>query len=210
MNLHESLQASQGLPEFSFSAGNVGTRPASDALVTFSAKGQFKIMPPASPHDRDNDDDDESQENSKPYDLPSPPSPPSGRWMSALQGLDDLMISFRGMQRDPHEAVISHEMDNFPRPFLPKPHDPNAFYYKPKRPLLPVVEFSLECQQWRHGIEPEVFVGNVYLDEGATEISGVLECRNPCGKSNADRSEDCPGSHSKMWQISLRDRKWDD
>jgi integrase len=129
MNLHESLQASQGLPEFSFSAGNVGTRPANDALVTFCAKGRFKIMPPASPHDRDNGDDDESEENSKPSDLPSPPSPPSGRWMSALQPLDDFMISLRF----PDAAVMSRVTDNFPRQFLPKPHDPNAFYYKPKR-----------------------------------------------------------------------------
>jgi len=55
--------------------------------------------------------------------------------------------------------------------------DPNAFFYKPHRPMFPGPEFSLECEQWRHGVEPERFWGEIHFDADRDEIAGALECR---------------------------------
>jgi hypothetical protein len=55
--------------------------------------------------------------------------------------------------------------------------DPNAFYYKPHRPEIPGAEFSLECEQWRHGVEPERFEGEIHFDADKEESAGALECR---------------------------------
>ena len=54
--------------------------------------------------------------------------------------------------------------------------DPDAFYYKPDRPRVPVESFSLECEQWRHGIAEECFDGEVYAGSDQEEIQGALEC----------------------------------
>jgi hypothetical protein len=55
--------------------------------------------------------------------------------------------------------------------------DPNGFYYKPQRSMIPGAEFSLECEQWRHGVEPESFRGEIHFDTDGAEIAGALECR---------------------------------
>jgi hypothetical protein len=55
--------------------------------------------------------------------------------------------------------------------------DPNAFYYKPERPSLPASEFSLECAQWRHGLDAETFAGDVYFPDDTDTVAGVIECR---------------------------------
>ena len=54
--------------------------------------------------------------------------------------------------------------------------DPNDFYYKPKRWMMPVESFCLECEQWRHGTDAEYFTGDIFVDPNLSKISGVLEC----------------------------------
>ena len=55
--------------------------------------------------------------------------------------------------------------------------DPNGFYWKPRRPMVPGESFSLECDQWRHGVPEEYFPGQIFFDRDATDIAGALECR---------------------------------
>ena len=68
-NHHRALQQQTPVLEFSFLATNVGTRPASDALITFEALGNFRIKPP--PYDGK----DRDVGNLLPTVLPQPPVP---------------------------------------------------------------------------------------------------------------------------------------
>ena len=67
----------------------------------------------------------------------------------------------------------------FPVASLIKPmnlrRDPNEFFYKPDRSRVPTQCFTLECQQWRHGIPPVLFKGELCVTPGTDEIRGALE-----------------------------------
>jgi hypothetical protein len=177
-NIHRLLQTRDGPPVFVFSVRNDGARPANDALVTFRARGQFQIMPPADDDDDEYEYEDEAADTPEPRTLPHPPTAPCGRWadmfaaeIGALKVFQNVYSSLGGATDRPsrHESLLR----------LPRitPHDPNGFYYKPDRPSQPSEQFSLECQQWRHGIEPELFVGQIHFDETAETMSGLIECR---------------------------------
>ena len=43
--------------------------------------------------------------------------------------------------------------------------------------MVPVAEFSVECKQWRHGVQPELFESQISFDRAADTVSGALECR---------------------------------
>jgi hypothetical protein len=47
-----------------------------------------------------------------------------------------------------------------------------------------VAEFSLECRQWRHGVEPAVFAGQISVGSDAEMISGALECHIYAGNAS--------------------------
>lgn len=176
-----------------FSVSNDGTRPANDALVTFRAKGNFKIMPPPARDGHENSD----EEAERPFGLPNLPRVPRGRWTGAssiLTALDPL---------HDHHGLFGLPM---PRPFVAadllrgigRERDPNGFYYKPDRSSFPVTEFGLECKPWRHAIEPELFVGQLHLNDDAQEISGAIECRV--------HAENLSASISKVVPIHIRVR----
>ena len=55
--------------------------------------------------------------------------------------------------------------------------DPNGLYWKPHRPTEPVSSLNLECEQWRHGVEQELFDGQIYFGTERDFIAGALECR---------------------------------
>src|SRR5689334_17753251 len=58
-----------------------------------------------------------------------------------------------------------------------RPRDPNAFYWKPQKPVAPANSFSLECQQWRHAADPESFSAEIYSDATAGMLTGIIQCR---------------------------------
>jgi hypothetical protein len=159
-DLHGAMQSRDEPPTFVFAATNCGTRPASDALVIIKAKGRFEIMPEG--------------KKKHPVELPRPLSVPRGTWNSIMGA------QWAAFQRAfGHAEVLSPRNDllrGILPPNVPKPRDPNAFYYKPDRPSLPGPECALECKQWRHGLEAETFVGQIHLVDKAEEISGALEC----------------------------------
>jgi hypothetical protein len=68
---------------------------------------------------------------------------------------------------------------------------PVAFW----KPLFPVTEFSFECAQWRPGLEPEMFVGHIYFDNDAVDVSGALECH--IHAEVRERDEEHSGANSR-------------
>ena len=167
-NIHEALQRKQGQPFFSFEVSNQGTRPGNDALVVISAKGNLEICPP--PYEEDHPDDNDQRELS----IPSPPSPPQGRWRSSRTSLNRLLGGLNSVGVSHPFEIPSLPVATYP-PGEPR-RDPNTFYYKPSRITEPSNTFSLECQQWRHGTEREAFEGYIFLAEDVTSVSGALEC----------------------------------
>jgi hypothetical protein len=173
-NLHAALDHQDGQPEFVFVAVNEGTRPANDALITLQANGRFHIMPPPY-RSEDGDEAEMQEEHAAPYALPSPPKPPRGSWrvVNTLDGLGQFSRDY-GFGTARALPISESLLRGIHTPTSP---DPNEFYYKPDRPSLPGRAFSLECAQWRHGVEPESFVGQIYFEDGAEQVSGALECR---------------------------------
>ena len=96
--------------------------------------------------------------------LPSPPSPFDAR-------------SF--------PPYINSLMSNY----VPPPRDPNAFYYKPERPTVPMGTIALECKQWRHESGTEYFDCDIYVGSESPMISARIECRihaeNPSAPARA-------------------------
>lgn len=175
--LHVSLEKKSDPVFFLFSSKNDGSRPGKDVLVTIEAQGNFLIRPPQI---EDDEKEDETQGASD-HDLsfPSSPRPPKGKLTKNpdFRALAELNQRYGRML--PIMDTIRHT------PFQPIPlletanrrHDPNAFYYKPNRFMEPSEAFSLECEQWRHGLNAEPFEGELCFDRNAEEIRGALECR---------------------------------
>ncbi len=181
-SLHDALQRTEQPPFFAFRASNDGTRPAEDALVEIVAKGQFSIAPPPYHRDDEKDDDEieDEQKDEGEVKLPDPPDAPRGSWKvehySSVFGNLEVLRSLSAFAtpvevRSPFRDLLRRQFN------LPTPRDPNEFYHKPERPEEPVGEFSLACRQWRHGVEPVDFVGQVFFAGDAETISGALECR---------------------------------
>lgn len=168
--LHLYLEK-QHLPViFSFSAVNTGTRPGKSALVTITAKGNFQTRPPQI----EETDDEESEQNdlNKIPCLPPPPKPPKGKWTTRDSFLNDLFNQpVIGQIRSPELFEMPDLTDrfNFQR-------DPNEFFYKPEHTTEPAASFSLECAQWRHGMDAEIFEGEICFGRDIQVVSGVLEC----------------------------------
>ena len=165
--IHESLQRWEGQPYFRFEVANEGTSTGNHALVTIRAQGKFKICPP--PFEEDDPDNDVRAEPS----IPSPPTPPRGRWRSTPTSMNrmlDLDASGLARRLEWPSLPVHSLMPEKPR------RDPNGFYYKPRRITEPSDTFSLECEQWRHATGTKPFDGYIFLPEGVTTAVGALEC----------------------------------
>ena len=182
--LENSLQREVGPPAFCFVASNGGTRPGKDALLTIEAKGDFQIRPP----DIEDDVDQVEADTEKKIELPRPPNPPLGKWQirfgsrypNALSSTETIRALQRAISPLAQITSTGRYMSEINMPILARTdyrRDPNGFYWKPRRPMMPGKSFGLECEQWRHGIEDEYFSGDIFFNRGADEISGALECR---------------------------------
>ncbi len=160
-NLHEALLRDAESPVFRFGVTNEGSRPGKNALVVIASKGNFKICPPQL-------EDDEHSKEQRILDrlLPMPPNPPKGQRITALNRSFLTRLNSQPYLPPPFNPYMPQ---NFSR-------DPDAFYYKPDQPQIPVESFSLECEQWRHGIAEECFEGEIFAANDQDEIQGAIEC----------------------------------
>lgn len=160
---HLVLQEEEGWPAVGFTAWNDGTVPGRDVLVTLLAKGGVRLMLPPL----------KSEKKSAAKTLPVAPKPPRG---GLRRGLDVLAPpEFLGapswLFNDRLAGILNAPAVGEPR------RDPNGFYWKPKRPHGRVALIELECEQWRHGVNPEEFDALVHFDLSMQSASGVIECR---------------------------------
>ena len=188
---HRTLQHETPVLEFTFLAENIGTRPATDALVTIEAHGEFQIKPPSSDdHDEEQEGEDDTPGNLEAKVLPRPPIAPRGHWQDTIGGqpgdaLGALNRLARSLQVFPRLAPGAPKFMNkrlaYPSLIRPASRDPNAFYYKLGRPSMPQDSFALECAQWRHDNEAEPFVGEIHVRTDQDEAKGLLVCRIQAG-----------------------------
>ena len=174
-SLHELLQRQIEQPWFTFAVINEGNRPGHDALIDLIAEGELRIC--AHPFQDDADEEDDNTE----IRLPAPPQPPRGRWSpkspalrgftAAISALADPRSGFKGLIYPGLESSLL-----LPNANRNNRRDPNSFYYKPDRPTTPEQFISLECEQWRHGVEEEHFGGQVFFALDKQKVSGALVC----------------------------------
>ena len=200
-NHHEALQRQAPLPTFSFLAENIGTRPATDALITIEAQGQFEIQPPAS---RDEDEERVGEEDEmdilKAEELPRPPAAPRGQWQwllgdrsrHAIRNIDALRRSFDQLANVGTVAGRTHNSWVPPLNFRPSSRDPNAFYYKPARSSSSGASFALSCDQWRHEDGEEPFRGTIDLPFDQDKVEGALYFRIQASNLSKSVSECIP------------------
>lgn len=161
--LHEKINAKTNNPEVTVLLSNEGSRPAEDVLITLSAKGDFKIQPPLDP------DEGEEEDSFPEFELPLPPSPPSGRRKN-LFALGELMSAFTRTTTSSFDITRLTMPNEYRR-------DPNKFYYQSK-PDTPVQAFSLTCSQWRHQDEEEPFIFTMHTKaQTEKQFSGELEIK---------------------------------
>ena len=208
---HRTLQRDVPSLQFTFLAENVGTRPATDTLVTIEAHGGFLIKPPSS--DDEDEDEDQKHENEIPSSfearlLPRPPTAPRGRWRDtfvsplreSLRNLDQIgrsLGALPGFARGDPDFMKGTLAS--PSLFRPHSRDPNAFYYKPTRPSTPQDSFALECAQWRHGDEAQPFEGEIHVPTDDDEVEGLLICRIQAANL-------CPGPFRAAFRFGSRYR----
>lgn len=142
-DLHTQLNKRTVWPTLSIQIENNGSRPAESALVTFEINEQMRLMPVYADKDEDASTVD--------LDLPKPPVVPKGVWKRS-RTLQSLM----GMaQVSPSQLNRGIDLASLYRG--PDRRDPNGVYWKPSRPQHPGPYVELECEQWRHMVEPEPF-----------------------------------------------------
>lgn len=140
--LHHRLDARTVWPYVVAVAENVGTRPATEALIAIQTRGAFELL-----NDEGADENDEDQlakAPTAPFELPLPPAPPRGR----TKIVDPLAI-YRSLHDD-HVATARHFPLTLPPLSPPKPRDSDSFYWRVGR-LDWTSLMELECASWRHG-----------------------------------------------------------
>jgi hypothetical protein len=172
--LHWTLIHDKDQVQFVFSAKNKGTRPADGTLVTLSSEGNFKIFPIPKKESSEKKGKDRASNSS----LPSPPRAPKGNWrsVSAFEILSGNIGESTALDVGALQRAMGRD---YSVPFLPErlTRDPNAFYFVDGPPCIARSEYSLECAQWRHGLEEQRFSVEVRIPMNETRISGLVNCR---------------------------------
>jgi hypothetical protein len=150
-----------------FELVNEGSRPAAQALLEFRAKGEFQLVPARVAN--------KAKPNGAPR-LPAVPKAPRGTWAIESPAAVAWATSLRNY--DPLAGIVSPRDFSTPMPQLPQmpePHDPDAFYWKGGRPSIPKDYLALTCDNWRHGIEPEIFKLAVIVPPAVGKFCGEIE-----------------------------------
>ena len=174
-NYHQTLQKQAPATSVVFVAENLGTRPATDALITIEAQGSFQIKSPARDEENEDDSGDEGADFQQCSTLLPPPAAPRGRWKTTdpFSALHRSLHNIAGVRAVP---VPRLDLAKFQQ-VIPTPPDPNKFYYKPDRPQIPQNAFCLECEQWRHEDGKKEFDGEIHFSPNIDTVEGALVFR---------------------------------
>ncbi len=165
-NFHLRLSG-EVLATFSLVIDNGGQQPATNLLVSCLAEGQIIFGIPTPAKSGGDESDDET-----PW-LTAPPEPPAGKYMnivermSGMNGYADLLA-----------AHLERHIPVTMPAWASTAHDPNSFYWKPRRPATEESRWQLECEEFRHQHEPyslEIVFRPDSLE--AETVNGVIRCQ---------------------------------
>lgn len=145
-SLPKSLESSTRKASISIVVTNNGNLPAENAIIEFRALGGIFLEPP-------DKNDDENSKKDKILKFPQPPIPPKGKWVKERNTLFSAIHAFDHFAK----GFVSPVYKPLLKPFIPKPHDRNAFYWKNGKSYTISKSWTFECDEFRHKVEPEVF-----------------------------------------------------
>jgi hypothetical protein len=150
-SLPEQLSTETRCADIEIEIANTGGAPAREVQVEFSLSNGLSFLHPP----------DKARRHMSVSPLPNPPVPPAGKWLGD---------QFRSLHPD---IVDPRAMAGFDR-FQQSRRDPHEFYYKPA-PDDGDQLHVLECEVFRHRVEPERFPFLVFAEPDVT--GGTITCR---------------------------------
>ena len=144
---------------------NSGTIPATNLSIKLEALGGLFLI--------ERRPKDESNRDQQKLEFPSPPTPPKGKWVRQIMAYSSVdavqqAMGMVGMARSPRESIVrAIKANRYPEFFpklpldIPKPRDPNAFYWKEGR--LSESAWVFQCQEFLHKIRPKVFDIDLFI-----------------------------------------------
>ena len=166
--LHRHIISNQRRKILEIQAKNTGSRPAEMARIIIEASGDVEFRRPSK------NDDDSIEENFRFKSLPSPPDPPQGKWENIHTR------SFRAA-RDFHQRIYplsdvkfdttQHLSSMLPR--IDNRRDSDGFYWCDPIPNGFTDHAELECENWRHNRETEIF--RLEIQSCKNEKAGAIQ-----------------------------------
>ncbi|TDQ27272.1 PIN domain-containing protein [Raoultella sp. BIGb0149] len=147
---HEKFNPLIAKHPLSFLLNNVGSVVAERAVVTFKSNGKIALS------GNDWDINEELVKNGE-VNFQSPPIAPKGRWKSVMADMEALRYGHRFPPIDMHRSTYDYRL-----PDAITSRHKNDFYYK-RREVSPVLEISLECEEWRHKTKDAKFSLFAYI-----------------------------------------------
>lgn len=162
--IDEALVHMSGLPAFlngwiatepvTINLDNTGFRPAEDVRVIFRARGNFFVAPPS---------EDYAPDIGR---LPEAPVYPSGSFLKNGNPVG-------------HVTHVSSVMSSLPdlAPLISRKalRDDEGWYFEPRKPEAPTIEFGYQCRKFRHAAGLEAFTVVLYPQGNEPVLSGALE-----------------------------------
>ncbi len=152
-----------------FVISNIGRMPAENVIVSFHCEGDLLFLPPG----------DEAEMRPKIY-YPSPPDPPKGKWSRILTPIEQLVGSFNGLGSHltalPGPTLPSTPLSSI-FPMIPERIDRHGFYWRPRKPHSASRVWELECEEFRHQMNPEIFHAQIHVPPFSDRLNGVVQCR---------------------------------
>ena len=150
---------------------NTGSAPGTNVVVEIDCTPCASLLPPSKSDD---------SWLAKPVTAPSAPSPPKGEWRRKLsqaeQAMSALKFNFKLAHRD--RADFTPAFPDLGKLNVREDRDRHGFYWKPDRPSQPSCSWALECDEFRHQVEPEAFEIDLFVEPAEVRpSSGCVSIR---------------------------------
>ena len=142
---------------FEITLKNSGNTPAMDFLLDFDVLSGGQLVIP--------DFDDGVLKKRLAY--PTPPKPPSGRWVNPALSAIEKYASILPRFANPDFDVLPVTLPSFSTPFA---RDKTTFYWKDGKPKKNSSSWKFECSEFRHKLNDEQFPYYLVLDENCNRL----------------------------------------